>query len=140
MKQLLFVLSLFMSFSVFANPVCDFPYDLAEEDGVRELTSMSITKTTRLTRLQKLQVTETARRSLIEAEVQIPARFGITQAIESLSENSEGGDVYLTVFRFKGVVYTIVQYYPGGNPYGYVFKGATVVARRTDGDLLCDGI
>lgn len=140
MKQLLFVLSLFVSFSVFANPVCDFPYDLREEDGVRELSTKQITHSTRFSSLQKLQIIESAKRVLRYNRLTLPRRMSLERAIDELTLDSEGGDAYLNVFRYKGIVYTEIVYYPGGNPYGYVFKGAKVVARRTDGDLLCDGI
>ena len=140
MKQLLFLITLLMSFNVLANPVCDFPYDLSEESGVRELSTKQITPSTRFSSLQKLQIIESAKRILRDNRLPVPRGMRLQDAINELTLDSEGGDAYLNIFRFKGIVYTEIVYYPGGNPYGYVFKGSRVVARRTDGDLLCDGI
>jgi|GEM_PF-6243790 len=135
MKSLIFVLVALFSMNVFAEPVCDFPYDLSEEEGVNELRTFVVTKTTRLTSLQKSQIIITAK----HYAQPVPRTMTIAMAIESLMSNSEGGDVYFTLYKFKNTVYSVVEHYPGGNPYGLVFKGTKIVAERTDGDLNCTG-
>ena len=136
MKSLvLTAFTMLFSLSVFAEPVCDFPYDLAEEEGVVELKTTVVTETTRLSSLQKSQIIITAKRYAERA----PRTMTISMAIKDLMENSEGGDLYYKVFKFKNKKYNLVQYYPGGNPYGLVFKGTEIVAERTDGDLNCTG-
>lgn len=135
MKSLILALATLFSMNVFAEPVCDFPYDLSEEEGVVELQTTVVTETTRLSSLQKSQIIMTAKRY---AE-RVPRTMTIAMAIESLMSNSEGGDLYYKVFKFKNKKYNLVQYYPGGNPYGLVFKGTEIVAERTDGDLNCTG-
>lgn len=132
MKTFLFLsLSTLFSLNVMASPVCDLPYDLAEEEGVVEISTTVITKAAGLSKLQKNQIIATAKRYTGKN------RVTITAAINDLMENSEGGDLYYKVFKFKNVRYTMVEYYPGGNPYGVVFKGLEAVAHRTDGDLNC---
>lgn len=136
MKSLILTaFTMLFSLSVFAEPVCDFPYDLSEEEGVRDLRTVVVTENTRLTSLQKSQIIITARHYSNPA----PRTMTIAKAIESLMSNSEGGDLYYRVFKFKNVVYSIVEHYPGGNAYGLVFKGTEIVAERTDGDLNCAG-
>ena len=140
MKHFMFLIFTLLSFSALATPVCDFPYDLSEDEGVRELSNVGIDSTTRLTRLQGKQIIESAKRVSQILEIPVPENVDVKWAIDVLSSDSESGDLSMIIFRFRGVVYTLVQYYPGGNPYGYVFKGIEVVARRTDGDLVCTEI
>jgi hypothetical protein len=137
MKSLMLMISLLFSFTALAAPVCDFPYDLAEEEGVKELSWVGIDASTRLTALQQKQVIETAKRM---SDERVPARPTLKWAINSLSSNSEGGDITMMIFRFRGSVYTIIQSYPGGNPVGVVYKGLEAVALRSDGDLSCEGL
>lgn len=135
MKALFLALTVLFSMNVFAEPVCDFPYDLSEEEGVRDLRTVVVTENTRLTSLQKSQIIKTATHYTDRAV----RNMTIKMAIKSLMSNSEGGDLYYRVFKFKNTVYTMVEHYPGGNPYGLVFKGTEIVAERTDGDLNCTG-
>lgn len=135
MKSLILALTALFSMNVFAEPVCDFPYDLAEEEGVIELKTTVVDATTRLSKLQESQIIITAKRYAERA----PRTMTIQMALKELMDNSEGGDLYYKVFKFKNKKYNLVQYYPGGNPYGLVFKGTEIVAERTDGDLNCTG-
>jgi uncharacterized Fe-S cluster-containing radical SAM superfamily enzyme len=135
MKSLIFVLVALFSMNVFADPVCDFPYDLSEEEGVRDLRTVVVTENTRLTSLQQTQIIITAK----HYSERVPRTMTIKTAIKSLMSNSEGGDLYYRVFKFKNVVYSIVEHYPGGNAFGLVFKGTEIVAERTDGDMNCTG-
>ncbi len=136
MKSLIFsAFTMLFSFSVFAEPVCDFPYDLSNEEGVVDLRTVVVTPDTRLSSLQKSQIIITARHYANPA----PRTMTLAMAIESLMSNSEGGDLYYKVFKFKNKVYTMVEHYPGGNAFGLVFNGTEIVAERTDGDLNCTG-
>ena len=136
MKSLILTaFTMLFSLSVFAEPVCDFPYDLSEEEGVRDLRTVVVTENTQLTSLQKSQIIKTATHYTDRAV----RNMTIKMAIKSLMSNSEGGDLYYRVFKFKNVVYSIVEHYPGGNAFGLVFKATEIVAERTDGDLNCSG-
>jgi hypothetical protein len=136
MKSLILTaFAMLFSLSVFAEPVCDFPYDLSEDEGVQEVSWTGIDASSRLSALQKKQIIITAKRYAERA----PRTMTLAMAIDLLSDNSEGGDLSYMVFRFKGKTYNLVQHYPGGNPYGLVFKGTEIVAERTDGDLNCTG-
>jgi len=136
MKSLILTaFTMLFSLSVFAEPVCDFPYDLSEDEGVRDLRTVVVTDSSRLTSLQKTQIIITAK----HYAARVPRTMTIDMAIESLRGNSEAGDLYYRVFRFKNTLYTMVEYYPGGNSFGLVFKGTEIVAERTDGDLNCTG-
>ncbi len=133
MNKIIMIVGLLFSVATMAAPVCDFPYDLAEEEGVVELRSLSIEPSTTLTALQQKQVITTASKFA-------GRNLSLKAAIKSLKNNSEGGDLTLMIFSFKGVVYSIVEYYPGGNPVGLVFKGTEIVAERQDGDMVCDNL
>lgn len=135
MKSLIFALVAMFSMNVFAEPVCDFPYDLSEDEGVTDLRTIVVTPATRLTSLQKAQVITTAKRYANSA----PRTMTLPMAIKELMRYSEAGDVFITIFKFKNTVYSIVEHYPGGTSLGLVFKGTKIVAERSDGDLNCTG-
>lgn len=134
MKSLSFLLLTFFSVSSFADTVCDFPYDLSEDEGVEEISSSGVDNSTKLSALQKNQIIITAKK-LIESK--IPEKTNIKWAINELASNSEGGDITYIIFSYQGKIYNLVQSYPGGNPYGLVFEGKKPVAARTDGDVSC---
>lgn len=140
MKKLFILMTVLLSLGVHAAPVCDFPYDLSNDEGVSDLRSIAVTSSTRLTALQEKQVIATAVKFAKEAGELVPARPTLRWAIKNLAMNSEAGDVSISIFRFRGVVYSIVEIYPGGNAYGFVFKGLEIVSRRSDGDLVCDNL
>ncbi len=135
MKSLILALAALFSMNVFAEPVCDFPYDLSEDEGVTDLRTIVVMPTTRLTSLQKTQIITTAKHYANTT----PRTMTLPIAIKELMRNSEAGDVYIKIFKFKNTVYSIVEHYPGGNAFGLVFKGTKIVAERTDGDLNCTG-
>lgn len=119
-----------------AKPACpEFPYDMTEEEGVKQLRHADIYETTRLTPLQGHQMLATAKwYSQMWNE---PTLTDAASAVKFLKEGSEGADLYYKVFRYQGVVYTQVLFYPGGNPYGLIFKGRHALAAQTDGDVGC---
>jgi len=142
----LFISTLFVMSAIAAitiSPViasadeCRFPYDLSEDGGVKHLRSFPIKLDTQLTRLQKQQVVITANRLMADSGyddiVYDNARF----AIEALHEASEAGDITYFVFKLEGEIYSSVQIYPGGNPYGVIFQGTQAVGERHDGDVVC---
>jgi hypothetical protein len=112
---------------------CPWPYDL---EGVKVVRSFAITEKSKLTELQKWQVLRTADRVMNIDEHD--SYTNIKQAIKDLRENSEGSEVNYSVLRFEGKTYAEIELYPGGNPYGAIFAGDTVVAERQDGDLICE--
>lgn len=137
--MLKFALSLLVSVLAnvaFAAPVCPaFPYDLNEEEGVRELRSFGIDEETELTALQATQVLQVAQWMAKNNDEAAPKTTAA--AVKYLAEGSEGGDISYLVFKFENVIYVQVVSYPGGNSYGLVFKGSTAIAERTDGDVTC---
>lgn len=62
-----------------------------------------------------------------------------TDAIKALQEGSEGEEVYLKAAIIKGKKYSVLAYYGGGNPTGYIYpwgKGEAV-AEISDDDIVC---
>jgi hypothetical protein len=139
LKSLLVVALLFTAQVASASaPTCPaFPYDLSEEEGVKELRTLSIDQESKLTALQAEQLIQTAKWYKSEYKGSDEQPMTAQEAIAYLADSSEGGDILITVFKFEAKVYTIVQAFPGGNPYGLVFKGRTALAERTDGDVTC---
>jgi hypothetical protein len=115
---------------------CRFPYDLSEDEGVIELRSKAIDEKSKLTSLQKHQVIETA--LAFDEQLDLRSNDDVETAIRMMQEYSEAGDISYIVFEFEGVVYTEVEMYPGGNPFGVIFKGAKAIAQRHDGDIICN--
>jgi hypothetical protein len=63
----------------------------------------------------------------------------IEEAVETVKEHSEGGEGYYRQFTFEGREYDAVEYYPGGNAYGKIFKRGSdqPLAVEGDGDISC---
>ena len=55
-------------------------------------------------------------------------------AVKTLLEGSEGEEAYVKFFTFKGVKYTTVHSYPGGNSYGPIFKEGSNKLFASNGD------
>lgn len=67
-------------------------------------------------------------------------RFGSTvEAVRSLMAASSGAEVHVSSFKVNGRKFTIVNHYPGDNPYGAIFKFGTrkLVAVTSDSDVIC---
>jgi len=63
----------------------------------------------------------------------------IVAAVEHIKEHSEAGEGYYHQFTYQGQAFDALEYYPGGNSYGTIFKrGSKVpVAKNGDGDISC---
>ncbi len=63
----------------------------------------------------------------------------IETAIQFIKEGSEAGEGYYRQFEFNGQKFDALEYYPGGNSYGSIYKHGTVieVAKNGDGDISC---
>ena len=135
MKAFILGLILTVSQTTFAKETCYFPYDLSEEAGVEDLRSFGIKSAEGLTSLQAFQVVTTANR---RSDAYIFATEDLGAAIRTLRADSEAGDLIYSVFRYRGVVYSKVEIFPGGNSFGVIFKGSTVIATQNDGDVTCE--
>jgi hypothetical protein len=58
----------------------------------------------------------------------------VVKAVKYLSENSEGDEVYVKYFTFKGQKYASVIYYGGGNAVGLIFKDGSAIPYAQNGD------
>lgn len=64
----------------------------------------------------------------------------VIRAIVALRDASEGEDVYLVHFSYRGKKFTYVQLYPGGNEGGVIFPFGSAEAVATVGDQDIDCI
>ena len=60
-------------------------------------------------------------------------------ALKYLKDGSEGGDVYVGAVMADNQVYSVVRYYPGGNPVGLIFRPHTtkVIGEIQDSSVNC---
>lgn len=63
----------------------------------------------------------------------------IVKVVGYLKDSSEGGEVYVREFEFRGQQFDAVEFYPGGNPYGLIFERGSFepVASNGDGSISC---
>lgn len=121
--------------STFASSTCPKMESLSEEDGVKTLRQIFVGAKTKLSSREAAKVLKAAR---IEAKrIEVTAPKNLNEAIALLADGSEGGDISLSILRHEGTIYTSVISYPGGNPYGIVFKGLRPVMQVSDSDLDC---
>jgi hypothetical protein len=104
--------------------------DSADDFSLSNEKSSALTMKSQLTALQKKQVIVAA-----DSMDDLTAK----EALSWLIESSEAGDVSYETGEFEGQLYDVVRYYPGGNPYGTVFKKGEVtpLAHIQDSDLVC---
>lgn len=89
--------------------------------------------------------TDLEKQQIIQAVQSLAGEAGETAAltlddsIKYLNESSEGGEAYLQTNVVNGVDYTVLLYYPGGNPVGIVFEKGTLteIAHIEDSDVVC---
>jgi hypothetical protein len=64
----------------------------------------------------------------------------IEQAVKALREASEGEEVYVVKASFGAKRYSVIRYYGGGNPTGFIFSWntTTLVAQISDDDIVCN--
>lgn len=103
--------------------------DSADEFEVHG-SSLKLSEKSKLSTRQGLQ---------IKATLEDGANLTDNEALAALIESSEGGDVYYQTGKFESKSYEVVRYYPGGNPYGAIFKqGSTKpLAFIQDSDIVC---
>lgn len=88
---------------------------------------------------QQLKALPVITQQQIIATVEDNSASNVVEAVAILKEGSEAGDVYLVNFSYKGMNYTSVHSYPGGNQVGLIFKqgSAKPFASNGDGSISC---
>jgi hypothetical protein len=109
------------------------------DDSLEDLdTSVTVEAGAKFTKLQARQIIEAARIMAAPWDQEKPEP-NLKASIDYLVEASEGGEVYLKEAVAENVKYTYLIFYPGGNPYGVIFKKGTLsdVAHIQDSDIVC---
>ncbi len=124
--------SVLSNFAVAAQN-CDFSGYLSDDRGIRKLGTLMLNEDSKLTTAQANEVMYAA----INLEGAVARGLTPKKAITALSDNSEAGDLYYMTMKKRGQVYTMVKYFPGGNPVGFIFKNSVAVAKLSDDDASC---
>lgn len=120
------------------DPACGLPRYSGDEEMVPFGEPLWVENAGGLSALDRVRVLATAR--MLAAREEAPPTIGsVRDAVRFLKENSEGEDLYITDFRFRGRGFTKVVHYPGGNARGAVFASGTAeaVAVIADSSLRC---
>jgi hypothetical protein len=74
-----------------------------------------------------------------EREDNVAVIKSTVQAVKYLRENSESEDVYVQNYQVKKLEVTEISFWPGGNPYGYIFLSGTthLIAFNQDDSIVC---
>ena len=118
---------------------CGLPdaYDSTDYDTVIG-SSKAVKKDTKLTDIEGVQILVTARtqakRNSDHTRINTTA-----EAIKYLKNNSESNDLYVQQEKANGKIYSVVLYWPGGNPVGLVFElnTSSVVGYIEDSTVYC---
>ncbi len=89
--------------------------------------------------LTKQQLIIAAKEAAKEREDNAAVFKNTVQAVKYLRENSESEDVYVRNYKVKKLVVTEITFWPGGNPYGYIFLSGTtrLIAFNQDDSVAC---
>lgn len=70
---------------------------------------------------------------------QMPVTGNFNEAVKSIREASEGGEVYVLALPMGKEKYSVIRYYGGGNPTGCIFKWgeSKIHAMIGDDDIAC---
>ncbi len=103
------------------------------------LTQMTDQELSRLATLTKQQLIITAKEETKARDTNPAVIKNVVQAVKYLRENSESEDVHVTLYKVNKLVVTEIAFWPGGNPYGYVFlRGTTrLIALNQDDEVSC---
>ncbi len=107
--------------------------DLKEVGRFISLDHASDTKINSLPTITKQQLIITAKDIAADFGHREPIKTTL-DAVSVLRSFSEGGGLSVQDYLSKGVRYTSVQFYPGGNPVGLIFKAGTRHAVASNGD------
>ena len=103
------------------------------------LTQMTDQELSRLATLTKQQLIITAKEETKARDTNPAVIKNVVQAVKYLRENSESEDVHVTLYKVNKLVVTEIAFWPGGNPYSYVFlRGTTrLIALNQDDEVSC---
>jgi hypothetical protein len=119
----------------YGGEACGLVDDLSD-DALHTLQSRNVETVDDLTPLQKRFVVLTARNYLGDSQDDISIE-NATDAVSYLQQVSEGGDLSADVLKIHGQIYSLILFYPGGNPVGLIFSGMDPIASVSDGDIGC---
>jgi hypothetical protein len=119
----------------YGGEACGLVDDLSDE-ALHTLQSRSVETVDDLTPLQKRFVVLTARH-YVQYDQDMALPKNAKDAIKLLKEGSEGGDLSADVLKIHGQIYSLILFYPGGNPVGLIFSGMDPIASVSDGDIGC---
>ena len=120
-----------------AKRTCNIPESFDSDTYEDVGDQKSIFEKMQLSRTEAVQILIAARH---EADTKSSSKIkNASDAISYLKDASEGGDALIGYQQANGVVYSVVLYYPGGNPVGVIFaKDSTrVVGYIEDSSVEC---
>lgn len=111
-------------------------YDSDAFENVGE--QKSITHEAKYTKLEMEQIVIAAKK--LAGELNDKPIATLKDAVEALTQGSEGGEAEIGTQHVNNQDVTVVIYYPGGNPVGAIFaKGTThALAQIQDSDVVCE--
>ena len=105
----------------------------------QQLTQATDQELKNLPTLTKQQLIIAAKEVAKEREDHFLVVKNTVQSVKYLRENSEAEDVYVRNYKVKKLLVTEISYWPGGNPYGYIFLSGTtrLIAFNQDDSVAC---